>query len=698
HVGCETVEQEIVLSKSRHLDVDLPHAKNTLSNVTVSSQGTASGNGFKAELSAREMEQTRGLSLAAALEKINGVQMLQTGSTIAKPIIHGLHSNRILTINNGVRQEGQQWGNEHAPEIDPFIAGKLSVIKGVDELKYGSDGIGGVILVEPRALMSSPGTQAEVNTAWFSNNRQYLVSAMFEQQLKSLPAFTYRLQGTYRKAGNASTPNYTLNNTANEEKNFSVTAGWKKHRLSSELFYSFFDTKVGIFEGAHIGNFADLQTAINSSRPDPAFTGEQTYRIGRPYQDVRHQLLKSNTVLNAGNHKIRLLLAGQFNDRKEFDVTRSSSTTTPQLDLSIYSFTQDLQWSFTKGNVVHLTGLSAMQQENQYAGRYFIPAYTSLTLGGFYIGKWQLKKWNLQGGIRYDNKDISTNRLRAGGTVFDEYNFNFSTLASSFNVAYNVSKEFKTNINIAVASRAPHVNELLSSGIHHGTATFEQGDVSLQPEKAFNINLNASWAATSGKFQISTTLYRNSINDFIYQQPKPDEPVLTIAGAFPKLVYTQNDALLQGIDFASKTAIVKQLDWELKYSMLRANNRDANDWLIRMPADRIQNEITYSLADGKRFSKTYFSTEIINVLKQTRVPADKNGPQDYKAAPPGYLLWNMDAGTTIEMFHWPVHFSFGVRNILNTAYRDYMNSMRFFTDETGRNFQLRLKLPIKKLH
>ncbi|HSN61896.1 MAG TPA: TonB-dependent receptor, partial [Ferruginibacter sp.] len=150
HADCETYEQKINLTKNRHLDIDLPHAKNTLSEVTLISQKGSSGTGIKKELSSREMDENKGQSLAETLSRMNGVTMLQTGSTISKPIIHGLHSNRILTINNGVRQEGQQWGNEHAPEIDPFIAGKLLVIKGVDELKYGSDAIGGVILVEPR--------------------------------------------------------------------------------------------------------------------------------------------------------------------------------------------------------------------------------------------------------------------------------------------------------------------------------------------------------------------------------------------------------------------------------------------------------------------------------------------------------------------------------------------------------------------
>jgi iron complex outermembrane recepter protein len=697
HIDCDPYEQNLNLVKSRHIDINLPHAKNTLDEVTLTSQKGTPNTGFKKELSARDMEETKGLSLAEALSRLNGVSMLQTGSTISKPIIHGLHSNRILTINNGVRQEGQQWGNEHAPEIDPFIAGKLTVIKGVDELKYGSDAIGGVILIEPKALMNTPGYTAELNTAFFTNNGQYLVSGMFEQQFKNLPALTYRLQGTYKKAANASTPGYRLNNTGMEEKNFSLTTAWRKNHFSTELFYSFFDTQVGIFEGAHIGNITDLENAISSDKPDPVFTGDNTYQIGRPYQDVNHQLLKSKTVYNAGNHKLSLLIAAQKNDRKEYDIIRNTASTKPQIDLSIVTLSQELTWEYNKNKWIHLAGISAMQQENQYAGRYFIPAYHSVTLGGYYLSKWQQHKWNLEAGVRWDDKQINSNRLLSGGVVFDKYSFAFSTLGSSFNAGYKNTQKWKLNANIALANRAPHVNELLSNGIHHGTATYEVGDILLKPEQSFNLSLNNSWSSPSGKVNVEATIYRNDISNFIYQQPKPDEPVLTIAGAFPKLVYVQNDVLLQGIDFSSAIQFSKKWSWDFKYAMLRARNTDFNDWLIRMPADRFQNELTFNFADIKKFSNAYISAAHSYTLEQTRVPDEKNGRQDYKAAPGAFGLVNIDAGTTILVGKKEITCSVAVKNLLNKTYRDYLNNLRYFTDETGRNIQVRVKIPFKKL-
>lgn len=694
HVGCVPFEQTIILTKDHHLDVYLPHAISVSAGAIVGAQKVTVNTGFKKELSGRALEETKGLSLAEALSKINGVTMLQTGSTISKPIIHGLHSNRILTINNGVRQEGQQWGNEHAPEIDPFIADKLAVIKGVEELRYGSDAIGGVILVEPKALRNKPGYNAEFNTGYSTNNRQYVASAVFEQQLKKQQAFSYRLQGTYKRGANITTPDYRLNNTGSEEKNFSATAGWKKAKFNTELFFSHFATRLGIFSGSHIGNLTDLQNAIAASKPNDVFLGQNTSKIQRPYQDVIHDLLKSKSVFYKNEHKFTVLLAGQFNHRKEFDIVRSSTNKNPQLDLSIYTYTEDITWEHpAKNNFTGMLGASMMQQNNSYKGRYFIPNYFACSFGGFYIEKWRRQKWELQAGIRFDHKTINTTRLKFNSDTIN-YTFRFSTFASSFNSTFHPSEHWKFNAGISFSSRAPYVNELLSDGIHHGTATYEKGDIMLRPERSTHITAGINYRSTANRFSVDVLAYSNSIKGFIFQQPMPDNPVLTIAGAFPLIQYKQTDAVLRGFDITASIKPVNAIEYTSRLSYLHAWNRKIRDWLILMPPTRLSNEITYNLEDGKTFSKTYLSAEMMNVMKQKNVPDDRNGKQDYKQPPPAYTLISLNASTTIPVYNIPVSIGISVRNLLNAAYRDYLNSMRYFTDDVGRNISLRLKISL----
>lgn len=697
HVDCQTTEMQIVLNKNVHIDINMPHLKNVLQVVTVESVIGTPNTGFKKDISGRQLDQVKGLSLSEALGRINGVTMLQTGNNVSKPIIHGLHSNRILTINNGVRQEGQQWGNEHAPEIDPYIAERLTVIKGVDELKYGSDAIGGVILVEPKPLRANIDYAGEINTGFFTNNRMYVVSGQYEQAIKKISGLRFRIQGTYKKGANITTPSYRLNNTANQEANFSATAVYKREKFATELFYSQFSTQVGIFTGAHIGNLTDLRNAIAAATPAQVFLGQNTYSIGRPRQEVTHRLIKSKSSLTKGAHNFSLLLSAQYNNRKEFDIVRNASNTAPQMQLDILTLSQELTWEHPrKNNFTGLAGISALQQDNSYSGRYFIPNYRSYSYGGYYIEKWSRHQWELQGGVRFDHKNINTERLRFGGDTLNNA-FKFNTVAASFNTIFKPAAGWRINFNTSLANRAPHVNELLSDGIHHGTATYEQGNIYLQPERSFNLSAGIQYHNKANTFSAELNLYRNNIRNFIFQRPLPDSAVLTIAGAFPKVVYQQTDALLSGMDVSMVYRPVTNIELNTKASFLMAKNKSINDWLIWMPANRFSCEMTYNFANGGTLTDSYISTEWQHILKQTRVPGENAfGKQDYKEAPAAYSLFTLNASTTFKIKQQPVIVSVGVRNLFNTVYRDYLNSFRYFTDEMGRNVSIRLKIPFIK--
>ncbi|MCA6472686.1 MAG: TonB-dependent receptor [Chitinophagaceae bacterium] len=694
HIGCDSIERKILLEKDLHLDLFLIGIHSDLKEVTVDARRGTRNSGFKKELSERQLEQSRGGTLGDALSKINGVTLLQTGSTISKPVIHGLHSNRILTINNGVRQEGQQWGNEHAPEIDPFIADKLVVIKGVDELRYGSDAIGGVVLVEPKALGTNANKRTEINAAFFSNNLQYVLSAVHEQSLRKNPNFRYRIQGTFKKGGNAATPYYRLNNTGSEEKNLSLTAGWKKNNFSTELFYSHFSTRIGIFTGAHIGNLTDLINAIGSDRPADIFLGEKTYQIRRPSQEVAHHLIKSKSILQKKEHRFTLQLAGQLNHRKEFDIVRNPSVTRPQMDLQIFTFSEEIIWEHPKkNNFSGMGGISLSQQVNSYSGRYFIPSYTAFSTGAFYIEKWKKHAWDLQAGVRFDDKRINTTRLKFNSDTIS-YKFHFTTYAASLFAGYSPDNSWQLYASLAFSSRAPHVNELLSDGIHHGTATYEKGDIGLRPEESLHTTVGIRFNHPEGKFGWDLLGYINRINHFIYQQPQPATPVLTISGAFPLITYRQTDATLRGFDASAWIKPLNNIEWVTRYSFLAARNRTTNDWLIWMPANRLSNEWTWQIPGNGSLTNKYVSLEWLHVMQQNRVPDNSVTKQDYKEPPAAYHLLHFNAGTTIQMFKKPVTIGIGIRNLLNTVYRDYLNSMRYFTDEQGINASIRLKIEL----
>jgi iron complex outermembrane receptor protein len=189
-------------------------------------------------------------------------------------------------------------------------------------------------------------------------------------------------------------------------------------------------------------------------------------------------------------------------------------------------------------------------------------------------------------------------------------------------------------------------------------------------------------------------VYANRINDFIYQQPQPNNPVLTISGAFPLIQYQQTNASIRGFDWSAWFKPIENIEWISKYAFLNARNTSINDWLILMPANRLSNEITYRLKNTAKLSNSYVSLEVMHVSRQNNTPGDQNGKQDYKAAPEAYTLINLQMSSTLQLINKPVTLSLGARNLMNTVYRDYLNSMRYFTDEMGRNISFRIKIQL----
>lgn len=688
HVDCDTVQLNINLDRNRHLEISLPHERNLLGEVVVESKHATE---LHQKISKREIQETFGKPLAEMLERINGIAVLRTGTGIAKPVVHGLHSRRIITVYNSMRHESQQWGTEHAPEIDPFNAGTFSLVKGVDELRYGVDAIGGTILIEPRPYPTIAGLQADFTTAYSTNNRQYIGSGTVTNTFSKIP-LSLRLQGTLKKGSGYTTPGYIMNNTANEELNYSAGLHWKKDRLTAEVNWSSFNGKAGIFTGSHIGNLTDLANAIETDQPDSIFTGKRSYEFERPYQQVHHNMLKGKATYTKNGHRFQINLGLQNNNRKEFDVTRDRENTSPQLDLDIQTFSGDATWDQPwRRNLQGSFGVSFMQQYNRYRGRYIIPNFDLLSFGGFYLQKWARHKWEVQAGIRAEQRIFDTRRLRVNGDTIN-YDFSFPALAGSMAVTYHINPQMKAHTGFTVFNRAPHVNELLSDGLHHGSATYEKGDPFLDSEKAMSVFAGFHFKSKKEKAEFDINSYVKQIDGFVYRRPEPGQPVLTIAGAFPLVTYRQTDALLYGTDMEGSLNILKNIEWRSALSLLYARDRQANDWIIGMPAARYSSDLNLEIKGSEKVRDAYAGISFVHVARQTRVPAKI---RDYKEPPDAYSLFHLNASATFGKKSLPMTVGISVNNLFNTVYRDYLNSMRYFTDEAGRDITIRLKIEFR---
>ncbi len=696
HVGCHHSEHEVDLKGDMRWDFELEEESIVLQEVVVQGEAPVlESTQSSTTLDAAGLQSQRGLSLGAALSQLPGLSTLNTGATIAKPVIQGLHSNRVLILNNGVRQESQQWGAEHAPEIDPFLADKVTVIKGAGSVRYGSDAIGGVVLVEPRSLRQQPGIGGEANLQGFSNGRTGIASGLLEGRLKGKLPLSGRLQGTLKRGGNLRTPDYYLDNTGVEELNFSWAASLQQKRWSTEAFYSRFYTRLGIFSGSHIGNLTDLRNAIERERPpdDGAFT----YELGRPLQRIYHELFKWKASLETGQAgTLQLQLARQFNRRQEFDAHRQygslpDALESPQIEFEITTHTAELNWEHRP--IRHLWGnfgAHFMRQANTTDRGALIPNYENYTAGAYWIERWKNYPFplELEGGLRYDYQWMDVGRQ---GQDSIGRQLEFSNFSGTIGAIYRFPGLLNLRFNTGTAWRAPNVNELFSNGVHHGAASFEEGNPNLSSERAFNTSLTAE-VDGQGKLRGSLSLFYNVINDFIFLEPRA-EPVLTIRGAFPAFNYAQADARLAGLDWQLAYELMPGLELESKGSLLDARNRERREYLSLMPPFRFEHGLKYTFRkDGSAEPEAPFlRISMANVPEQTRVPANA----DYAPPPPGYTLFQLEGGAHFRLGRQPLELGFTVFNLFDASYRQYLNRFRYFAHETGRNVSLRLRLPFE---
>lgn len=634
-----------------------------------------------------ELARLRGSSLGESLKSVPGVTALQTGPTIFKPVIQGMYGSRVLILNNGIRQEGQQWGNEHAPEVDPFIANKITVLKGAQSIRYGSDAIGGVVLLEPEALNTFRGTKGQLNLGGFSNNRAGVISGIVEHGFSKVPGLALRLQGTLRKGGNSRTPDYWLKNTGFQERNFSAAAAYQRTRWGVETFYSQFNTELGIFAGSHIGNVTDLLTAINSNQP--AVNSDFFYSIERPKQVVTHELWKNSAHYNFGHNRVVVEYARQYNKRQEYDTHKAYNPNAPdQAQLQFELTTQNIQ-SYVEHKIGRLRGVAGVtfiNQKNTYEGRFFIPNFLSNAIGIYLTEAYTVsKKTKIEAGVRYDYKTLQSYYYESN--VLKSPHRTFQSPTASIGMSTELSKHTTLMTTFGTAFRPPNVNELYSNGVHHGAASYEIGNPNLKSEQSINaaVTLNYFFKRCFGYIHA----YGYYFNNYIYLKPS-FPPTLTIRGAFPTFEYTQVNATFGGFDIAFNDSITKKLIFSTRLSLVSAYDRTQDEWLVFIPPTKWQNGIKYVFASKGKFLKPYISVDGVWVAHKTNTPANS----DYKEPPPAYFLLQAEVGTYVTIAKQDMLITFTGQNVLNTKYRDYLDRFRYYSDAAGRNFILRIQVPL----
>ena len=641
-----------------------------------------------------EVIRERGQTLGATLRDVEGVAVIQYGPSIAKPVVRGLHSQRIVVANGGVRQEGQQWGGEHAPEIDVFGVHEIEVVRGPGSVLYGSDALGGVLRVEPAAPPFGSGLGGEYVMNGFSNNRQVAGSAMVEHGQIRLPLLGEaggRLRASLRKSGDASTPDYNLGNTGFTELNVSAALGVVRPWGGVEADYSRFNTDIGLFSGAHVGNFEDLMRAMEQG---PAPT-EFTYAIDSPKQDVVHHAVRLTGHGHVeGVGVVRGVYGFQLNKRREFDSHGPlANRETPAFGLDLYTHSLETMLEHDPlGRFRGTVGISASRQGNLSKGKGFlIPQYRSYTGAVFASEEADVGRVTLSGGLRYEYRWQKVFEFADVGIDVPEEIRSYDGFSGSLGVSVPFLDDWSLGGSLGRAWRAPNVNERFSQGVHHGTAQYEIGDRTLDSERTWNTDLTLR--RVGDRLDIQVSAYRNAIDNYIYLEPR--EPIQTIRGAFPAFNFRQVDASISGAEASLTARPVPRLQVAGGASILRGSERTSGEPLYDMPADRIRGSIRALLPSSSWAVEPYIEIGLTAVREQTRVPEGTI----YALPTDGYQLLHAELGaTSLNVWGRHVDATLEVQNLLDATYRDYLSRYKLFVDDPGRDVVFRLRIPLGSAH
>ncbi|UWX60658.1 TonB-dependent receptor [Chryseobacterium oranimense] len=718
HPDCDDYTENIGVDQDMHLAITLEHHVKDIETVTIHGSHKSNGSLIIKTLDKSEIQRNSTDNLGNLLSKISGVTTLKTGNNISKPVIHGLYGSRISILNNGVKLAEQEWGVEHAPNVDINNFQHIDVIKGASALKYGSDAIGGVVVMEPEIFPKKDTIKGSVGLTGISNGRGLGLDVDVARVWKN--GWAVKSGGSIKKLGDQSAPDYNLKNTGMDFSSFNFTVQNNSYEKGISFDYYLTNQNIGILRDSHVSTSGDYDRAMNAN--PPVYSGKFSYDIDNPRQVIEHHIAKVSAFKRFENiGKLSATYSYQYNHRQEYDIRRGELKDTPSLDLELMTHQFNLNDLLEREKWSLETGIDAGFQNNYSdpatKARRLIPNYDKYSAGIYSVFKYKISHdFNFEAGARYDftRYDVTKwydksdwDKLYADtfpqfyvkqdqNRVLTRPKLNYNNVSFNAGLEYRPSSNFDLKFNYAKVGRSPNIAELFSDGLHHSAGVIETGDMGLKNEQGhqFNLTVDSKINVLKG-LNISVNPYFFITKNFINQVPVGIKG--TIRGVFPEWAYQQIDAKMYGVDLDINWKLTDDLTYVGRGAYVHGQDDTNNEPLILMMPPNFSNALQFK---KEKWNNFYFTLENQTFLKQTRFPI-RNAPLevyvdgelvdkmiDFSTPPSGYSLWNIQTGINISK-----NLSAGliVNNIFNTSYREYLNRLRFFADEAGRNFILNFR-------
>jgi iron complex outermembrane receptor protein len=658
------------------------------------------------------LERATGSDLAETVSEVPGVTLARGSADVAKPIIRGQSERRLLLLRDGVRHESQKWGADHAPEVDPFSAGSIGVIRGAAGARFGPDAIGGVILVDPPAMRREPGVGGRTLLSGGLNGRRGYGALRLDWAPEGARAWSARLEGDLSRSAALDAPDYTLGNTGSFGWNLGAALQWLKGDTTLRATWQHYALQAGVFFGQRASTPDDFREQVARGTPPNADLWTRSYAIERPFQAVDHDVsaLHLEAALSEA-WSLSAVYAFQLNRRREFDTVRNADEVGPQYDFTLRTHSLDATATHDPIAVAGagLGGGAAIQgtfQENVYGGLPLLPNYRSFQAGAAWFERLSWPRFDLEGAARLDGlsrtayfgadefaiherrgaldeRDCAGDAVRACPDAWEAVS---ATLGGLVHLAPG---HVDLKVEGSSANRFPNVDELYLTGAAPTSPVYALGAPDLVTEKSLGgtATLGGRWSAFTGE----VSAFASRIDDYVWFAPAlaPDgRPAfdVTIRGTFPRWEFRQVDADFHGVDGRIELGPDALVGVAVQGAVVRARERTTGTFLTGTPPDRASAELTVRPPGLPALRHPSIGVRLDAVARQSRVtPA-----LDFAPPPPGYLLVGALAEAGIPVRGTELRLAVEGRNLANARYREYTSLTRYFADQPGRDVLVRL--------
>jgi len=716
-VGYKKIVLDIYVSGTSVKDFVLATSGNTMAEVVVTGVSRATlirENPVSiSSVSAKAIEQTIQSNVIDVLVKnVPGLNAVKTGPNISKPFIRGLGYNRVLTLYDGMRQEGQQWGDEHGIEADAYNIERAEVIKGPASLMFGSDALAGVVSLFPYIPKEKDGIIRGKFTSEYQSNNGLIGNGI--RISYSNQHWLLALRGSYRIAKNYSNKvDGPVYNTGFDEKNASALIGYNSRSGYSHLNFTLYDNLQGIPDGSRDSlsrKFTKqvLEGAADDiiNRPVVSAAELHSYTLSPLHQHIQHYRMYSNNhyKLNAGDVDISLGL--QQNVRREY----SHPTAPDQAGLFVRLNTMNYGIKYIAPLLYDIeisAGINGMYQNNKSrnATDFPIPDYHLFDAGAYTYAKWKNDKLTISGGIRYDRRTLNGNNFyvktnpangfnqqafypdTAGAVLqFPVLKKTFTGISLSIGAAYQLSEQISLKGNIARGYRSPNITEIASNGLDPGAHIIYLGNRNFVPE--FSFQQDIEFSGNFRNLRASLSLFNNNIQDYIYLTQLADAQgnALTDAQGNKTFQYQQGAARLYGMEASLDVRPIAWKGFEFcnNFAVVYGINKNNHfkdkgingEYLPLIPAAKLLSSISQEIkTNAKVFTAVTIKTEVEYNAAQHRFLALFNT----ETATPGFTIINVSAVTAIQYSRkHSLQFQIQAGNLFDVVYQSNLSRLKYF--------------------